>query len=226
MRLFTTLAGINLAEEAAAMFQDQSGITVDVQSGGPADIARRIRAGEAFDIIIGNSFALSQYKDDGFLATLEPLAYLSALLVYRSGNPPPDTSNLKSLKQFLLNAKAISVSDPQFGGTTGIVLKTVAKSLDIVSKVEAKLIYTAAGRAAEPVESGFAEMAVAQSSEVIDLNNIDWVELLPGDSKGRTVFAIGISAQSQDTETARSFVSMIRSNTGIYQKWGFSFISE
>ena len=60
-----------LAERAGA-YQQKTGHSVAIESVGGVDAARRIRAGEKFDIVVLADDAMRKLEEDGFPETREP----------------------------------------------------------------------------------------------------------------------------------------------------------
>jgi molybdate transport system substrate-binding protein len=77
--------------------------------------------------------------------------------------------------------------------------------------VESKAVLTPSGRGADPVDRGEAEVGIAQSSEVVNLTNVDSTALLPGDPKSRTFFLGGVLAKSLHPDEAKDFLAFINS---------------
>ena len=66
--IISSMATRQILHELTATYSRNTGRAVEVQSVGGVDAARRIRAGEVFDIVVLASDALQALSDDGFVA--------------------------------------------------------------------------------------------------------------------------------------------------------------
>ena len=108
---------------------------------------KRLQAGETADLLILNRAGMDIMQRDGrILAGSEvTLASSPAALAVKAGAPHPDISTGEALKRALLAARAISYTDPQAGGASGIHFAKVIERMGIAAEINAKNI-PAAGR--------------------------------------------------------------------------------
>jgi len=210
-------------EEIAAMFEEKTGNRVHVQAISPAEAARRVRSGEAFDIVVGNTTALTDYKSGGLVGDARLVGTLYVVLAYRRGAAAPDAATMVGLRTTLQKAKSIAHSDPAEGGSSTRYFKTLVGELNMDPEVTPKTIITPPGKGAVPVEKGEAELAAVLASELIGMKEVEGVKLVPSDPRGHTAFAGAASTHSQQAATNQSFLEALRTteSAAILKKWGF-----
>jgi molybdate transport system substrate-binding protein len=200
-------------DDIIPLFEKASGHKIVVHYDAAAMVARKIEAGEAFDVVITSVAAL-----DGLakreLALPEPQAVVginAASLAYRRGTAKPDISTSEALKALLLAAKTISFSDPAAGGSSSNYFASVIQRLGIAEEIQRKAILTKPGEGALPVGEGRAEIGVAQTSEIAMVPGVDGVAIFPSDPKSNSTYAAGVSRTSQNAAASSAFVSFMLS---------------
>ena len=213
----------NPLEEIAAVFQRKTGDRVAIQSVSPAEAARRVKSGEAFDLVVGNTNALADYKSGGRVGDARLVGTLYVVLAYRRGTAVPDAATMNGLRATLQKAKSIAHSDPAEGGSSTRYFKALVAELDMDRVVAPKTVITPPGEGAVPVEKGEAELAAILASELVGMKQVDWVKLVPSDPRGHTVFAAAVSTLSQQAAPSQAFLDALSSteSVAILKKWGF-----
>ena len=114
----TTLTGISsmatrqLLADLTAPFEAGAPWKVEIESVGGVDAARRVREGDAFDVVVLASNVMEKLQSEGFIAagTLAGVARSGVAIAVRSGLPHPAIATEDDVKQAVLRAKKISFS--------------------------------------------------------------------------------------------------------------------
>ncbi len=200
-------------DELVPIFEQRTGHRVILPYYSSADGRRRIKEGEAFDVTITDLEAFHALVKEG-VAVLDPVSIVginAVELAYPAAGPKPDVSTPDKLKAMLLAAKSVSYSNPALGGGSSVYFQSVLAQLGIAEIVRAKEVLAPSGQGAVPVAQGQAEIGIAQASEIVSLKSLASVPIMTDDPKSRSVYGIGISAKSQQSEAARAFVQFLKS---------------
>ena len=194
MRVFVTLAGLFLstallspAAHAAdirvltagafkpvllsqvAAFEQQSGHRLSVDNDTAGELLKRVRSGEAFDLLILTQGGLEQLGRTGEVRTegIVPLARVGIGIAVKAGQPAPDVSSVEALRKSLLATRALTYMDPAGGSTSGAYLTGLFERMGIAQALRPKSVLVRAGLSAERLLSGEADIAIQQLSELI-----------------------------------------------------------
>jgi molybdate transport system substrate-binding protein len=132
MRVFSSIA---VQPAVEALLPSYTGARPDfVWNTAPA-LMKRLQAGETADLLILNRAGMDALQREGrILASSEVmLASSPAAIAVKAGAPHPDISNGDALKRALLAARAISYTDPQAGGASGIHFAKVIERMGIAA---------------------------------------------------------------------------------------------
>ena len=214
IEVLATTALTGAMKDLVPQFEARSGHKVNAIFGPAAAITKRLAEGEAADVLIGTRAGLeAMVKAEKITAQSDAVVASSGIgVAVRSGAPKPDISTPEAFKQTLLNAKAISYSNPAFGGASGVHLAKVFEKLGIVEQMKVKTLFPPeAGLSGVFLIKGEADVAVQQFSELKEAGDVQIVGPLPGDLQAVTVFAAGVAAASKEREAAKAFVVYLRS---------------
>ena len=191
-----------------------------------AVIKREIAAGAAFDIAIVTRTVLDELIAQGSVIreTCKDLARCGLGLAVRASAPKPDISTVETFKRALLAAKSIVRSRD---GTSGQYFETLLDRLNIGDKVRPKIVIGPAGRIAELVANGEAEIAVQQVSELMPVKGADFVGSFPAELQLYTDFAAGVATRSNVRDAAQAFVDLLAapSSAPLFQAKGLEPIA-
>src|SRR5258706_1901760 len=136
----STIAVQSAMEELVPHFEKASGHKVHVVFGLGVAMAKRVQDGESADFVLGPRSAIDGLAKAGKLApgTDTTLARSSVAVAVRKGAPKPDISTPDALKRTLLAAKAISYSNPAYGGASRLHFCQVLERLCIAEEMEAQ----------------------------------------------------------------------------------------
>jgi molybdate transport system substrate-binding protein len=127
----------------------------------------------------------------------------------RAGAPKPDIGSLYAFKEALLRAKSVVYSDPAKGRLSGVVAGRAIERLGIADQMKGKTILVPGAQGAEVGAKGEAELGITQASEIVPVDGVQLVGLLPGEFATMTVFAGGVGADSRSPEAAKAFLGFL-----------------
>ena len=198
-----------LAERSGA-YRQKTGRSVAIESVGGVDAARRIRAGEKFDIVVLADDAMRGLEEDGFLKPGSRAGFADSAIAVavRSGARRPDLSNEAATKAAVLSAQSV-------GYSTGPSGTHVLKLLEKWGADQSKTVRIIQAPPGVPVgtlvASGEAELGFQQLSEFLDVPGIDIVGTLPQEIQSLTRFSCGVCALATNEAGARDLIFYLTS---------------
>src|SRR3977135_2453795 len=164
--------------ELVPQFEKASGNKVLTTWAGTADVMKRMKAGEVFDIVIIASNSLEELTDTGRLMAGSRTDIARGLVgvAVRAGAPKPDVSSADALKRTLTAAKTIGVST----GPSGVYVTSLLDKLGVLAELKPKFRTPPSGAPiGELIAKGEAEIGFQLVSELIHFPGIDFVGALP-----------------------------------------------
>jgi molybdate transport system substrate-binding protein len=206
----SSMATRQILAERSGAYRQKTGRSVAIESVGGVDAARRIRAGEKFDIAVLADDAMKRLEDDGFLKPGSRAGFADSgiAVAVRSGAKRPDLSDEAATKAAVLSAQSVGYST----GPSGThVLKLLEKwGADQSKKV--RIIQAPPGvPVGILVASGEAELGFQQLSEFLDVPGIDIVGTLPQEIQSLTRFSCGVCALATNEAGARDLIFYLTS---------------
>lgn len=206
----SSMATRALLAELSRAYEQRSGTAVAIESVGGVDAAKRVQEGEAFDVVVLASDALSKLADAGRVVagSVVDLVHSGVAVAVKSAASRPDLSSEESVKQAVLAAKSIGYST----GPSGTALLKLFERWGIAAQLEGRLVQARAGvPVGALVASGEVELGFQQRSELIHLQGIALVGDLPEAIRIDTIFSAGICTASAQPEAARALLAFMAS---------------
>ena len=180
----------------------------------PEAIPTRLARGEEADVVImdGVGVDLLDQRDLARPGSRIPLAESFIGMVVRTGQPKPDISTMDGLRDALLAAKSIAVSD----SSSGTYLATIGfKKLGVAEEISGKTRKVrgppSGELVAEVVARGEAEVGFQQVPELIHVPGVDFVGTVPSDIQPPTLFVGALPKNSQRPEAAIDLLRFLSS---------------
>ncbi len=189
------MATRSLLRELCAAYEKQSGIDVRIESVGGVDAAKRVAAGESFDVVILGSDAIDKLIAAGHLAAGSRVDLVTSpiSIATKLGAPRAYITRTSSLKASLIAAKSISYST----GPSGLYLAQLFEKMGIAEQLKDKTIVPPPGMpVGSLVAKGEVEIGFQQRSELINLEGIEVLGNLPDEVAYITTFSAGIPTNS------------------------------
>jgi molybdate transport system substrate-binding protein len=177
-------------------------------------IPTRVRRGDAADVVVLSDPVFSELVSEGRIVadSRTALARSAIAMAVRRGAPRPDITSVEAFKRTLLQAKSLAYS----AQTSGVYLSTeLFPQLGIAEQLAAKSIRVDRGRVGTVVARGEAEIGFQQLSELIPIQGIDVVGLLPPAIQRITVYFAGVTTYAKDPEAARALINCFISPGGL-----------
>lgn len=214
LKLLTAGAYKPAAVELVAAWQKQTGHTVTIENDTAGNIAKRIAAGEYFDIVVIPPLVLGPFLGNRLdQSSAKPLASVGIGVVVRAGAAKPDVSSVDSWKQALLAAKSIAYIDPASGGSSGIYLAKRFEEMGIAAQLKDKTVLVKGGLVAERVAKGEAEIGMQQMSELIGVPGVTVVGPIPLEVQHYTIYSAAISVASRNPMEAAALMRFLDNPT-------------
>lgn len=219
----TTITGISsmatrqLLADLVAPFKRQSGWAVSIESVGGVDAAKRVQAGEAFDVVVLASNAIDQLiaGRSVVVGSRADLVRSGVAVAVRSGATRPDIGSEDAVRRAVLAARSISYST----GPSGVYLSRLFERWGIDRLIADRIVQAPPGiPVGSLVARGEVELGFQQLSELMHLSGIDVVGPLPPEIQVITTFSAGICAASKQADNVRTMLAFMTSANAVEAK--------
>jgi molybdate transport system substrate-binding protein len=205
----SSMATRQLLAELATRYREATGRTIAIEAIGGVDAAKRVRAGEIFDLVILAADVIETLETEGHVAAGSRVAFVRSrmAMAVRAGAPRPDIGSEAAVRAALMNARSIGYST----GPSGAHLLGVLKSWGVdVAAEPSRLVQAKPGvPVATLLAAGEAAVGIQQLSEFLGEPGIDIVGILPPPVQTVTTFSMGIGARSTQVEKARAVIDFL-----------------
>jgi molybdate transport system substrate-binding protein len=204
----SSMATRQLLAELAAAFEARSGRAVQVTSVGGVDAAKRVAAGEVFDVVMLASDALDKLAAAGHLkaGTRVDLVRSPVAVAVRDGATAPDISTEAALQ-------AAVAAAPTIGYSTGPSGAHLVRLFERWGQAEALAARTVQAPPGVPVGSLVARGDVAlgfqQLSELMHLPGLQVLGTLPGDAAFITTFSAALCPAAPQPQAALDWLAFM-----------------
>jgi molybdate transport system substrate-binding protein len=183
---------------------------VSVESVGGVDAAKRVRAGEAFDVVVLAAETIAQLAEAGHLvaASRVDLVHSGVAIAVRAGAPRPPIGNEAEVRDAVAAARSIGYST----GPSGTHLARLFERWGIADAIAARIVQAPPGvPVASLIEQGKAELGFQQLSELMHAPGIDVVGPLPPEIQIVTTFSAARTAVSTQPEAVDALLAFLGS---------------
>ena len=206
----SSMATRQLLAELAHVNVATGGTPLALESVGGVDAARRVQAGECFDLVFLASDAIAKLISSGdVLADSHvDLVRSQVAVAVRAGAAVPSMDTEAHVRQAVLAAASVGYST----GPSGSALVALFERWGIMVEMQSKLRQAPAGvPVAAMVTRGEVALGFQQRSEMIDAPGIQVIGDLPAEIAIVTVFSGGVCRASKRGDEARMLLSAFAS---------------
>jgi molybdate transport system substrate-binding protein len=207
----SSMATRQLLNELLALYADQGGCDLQLESVGGVDATKRVQAGEAFDIVFLASEAIDKLVLVGLLDATSKvnIADSGVAMAVCAGAPKPDVVDAEAVRAAVLAAKSISYST----GPSGVALAKLFEAWGIADQIKDRIVTTPPGvPVGSLVAKGEVELGFQQLSELIHLRGIELLGNLPDAIQITTTFSAAICQVSQHKTEAQALLAFLTSD--------------
>lgn len=206
--LLSSMATKPLLAALAQAHERAGGAAVRLESVGGVDAAKRVQAGEVFDVVVLADDALAALAAQGLVLAPRAVADSRVTIAVREGAPRPDVGTEDALRASLLAAHSIGYST----GPSGRALLQIFERWGLAGALQSRLIQARPGvPVGQLVASGEAEIGFQQFSELQGLPGLTLLGGLPPGLEIVTTFAGAVGARSPRPEAAQALLDFLTS---------------
>jgi molybdate transport system substrate-binding protein len=202
----TRLLLAEIAEASAAA----GGPAVRFESTGGVDAARRLRAGEPFDVAVLAADAIDRLGAEGRVVpgSRRDLVRSGVAVAVQAGAPRPAVGSADELRRAVLAARGIGYST----GPSGVALVALLERWGIQDAIRERLVQAPAGvPVGSLVARGEVELGFQQLSELVHVAGVDVVGPLPPEVQITTTFSAAVCASSARPDDVRALIEFMGS---------------
>jgi molybdate transport system substrate-binding protein len=201
IRMLSTLGLMGAMRSLSSAFEGATGIHVDADFAPTLALLKRLRDGEAADLVILTREGLDEMIGEGRVVagSAADLARSFVGIAVRAGQAHPDISTEAMLRKALLAARSVAYSRL---GASGVYFAQLIQRWGIAAEINAAATIVQQGFTAERLVSGEADLAVQQISELKQVEGIEVVGPIPHDLQTSAVFSAGLMANAKHAEAA------------------------
>lgn len=207
LKMISSMATRELLAALAARFAEKSARAVIAEAAGGVDVARRVEAGEAVDVVVLAANAIDKLIASGkLLPGRVDIVQSGIAMAVRAGAAPPPIATEEEVRRAVLAAQTLSYST----GPSGQYLEALFARWGILQQVRDRIVVPPPGI---PVGSLVAEGKVAlgfqQLSELMNLKGVTLLGLLPESIQSMTIFSGGVGAGTDAPDAARALLAFL-----------------
>lgn len=210
IRGISSMATRALLAELVAAYHAHTGVDVAIESVGGVDAARRVAAGEPFDVVVLAADAIDGLTAGGHVlaGSRRGVVRSDVAVAVRAGAPHPDIGSADALQRALLAARTIGHST----GPSGTALLQLFERWGVAEALRARVVQAPPGvPVGSLVARGEVEIGFQQRSELMHLEGVDVLGGMPPGTEIVTVFAGAVGAASAQPGAARALLDFLAS---------------
>jgi molybdate transport system substrate-binding protein len=214
----SSMATRQVLAELAAAYTQRTGVAVAIESVGGVDAAKRVQAGEAFDVVLLASDAIDKLAAAGQLlpGSRVDLVRSAVAVAVPAGAPVPALDSEAAVRRAVLAAPRISYST----GPSGTYLMQLFQRWGIADTIQPRLVQAPPGvPVGTLVARGEVDLGFQQLSELMHLDGITVAGTLPPDIAFITIFSGAVCASSAQADAVRALLAwMTAPETGAVKR--------
>jgi molybdate transport system substrate-binding protein len=207
VHLLSTLALKGAVGHLADRYQAATGARIDADFAPTLGLLKRLREGEAADVVILTREGLEELVNEGRVTAESciDLARSYVGIAVNAGASHPDIATEAALCATLLAARSVAYSRI---GASGIFFAQLIERLGIASGINAKATITS-GFTAMRLVTGEADLAIQQISELKQVAGVEVLGPIPRELQTPAVFSAGSMAASPRAAQAHQLLRFL-----------------
>lgn len=206
----SSMATRQVLAELSSAYTEAQGTSVSIESVGGVEAARRVQAGEAFDLVFLAAQAIDQLLAQGHLlaGSKVDLVHSGVAIAVRAGAPRPAIGTEAELRSTVLAAASLSYST----GPSGVHLAQLFERWGMAEQIRNRIVQAPPGvPVGSLVARGEVELGFQQLSELMHLPGIEVLGPLPPEIQILTTFSGAIGAGCAEPGRARAVLDFMAS---------------
>lgn len=205
LKCISSMATRQLLGALCKQWTAASGQAVNLESVGGVHAARRIDAGESFDVAVLASDALDKLVKSGRVGRITALAVSGVAIAAPSGTAP-QIATVAQLLDTLRSSRAIGYST----GPSGKALLELLAQWGVLDSLQSRLVQAPPGvPVGELIAQGTVDLGFQQHSELIHCQGIALLGSMPPGAEISTVFAAAPCTTSVQGEQVAALIASL-----------------
>ncbi|WP_179190150.1 substrate-binding domain-containing protein [Hydrogenophaga sp. IBVHS1] len=204
----SSMATRQVLAELVAAYGARAAGPITIEAVGGVDAAKRVQAGEAFDLVVLASDAIDKLISAGHLraGSRVDLVRSGVAVAVRAGAALPDLSTEDALRAAVLAARSVSCST----GPSGVALGKLFERWGIADQIAGRMVQAPPGvPVGTLVARGEVELGFQQLSELLHVEGITVAGPLPPAIQIVTTFSAGIPVGTARAEEVRALLDFM-----------------
>ena len=214
VKVLSATAMRSVMNELGPQFERATGHKLVIQFDVIGVLKRQIDAGERFDVTILTTPLIDDLVKEGKIAagTRADIARSGIGVIVRAGASKPDISSADAFKRAMLNATSISYARE---GATAIYLASLFERLGIAEQMQSKTKLLPAGRGAQSVAEGEAELGLIVISGFEPVPGAELLGPLPPELQNYVGYTAGVGATAKEGEAGKALINFLKAPAAV-----------
>jgi molybdate transport system substrate-binding protein len=208
--VLSSMATRAVLAELTSVYASVSGTRVVLESVGGVDAAKRVAAGEQFDLVVLARDAIDKLSKARHLMARSEVDLLHSFVAVavRAGAPGPSIASEEALKRAVLEATTIGYST----GPSGVQVAQLFASWGIEETIRERIVIPAPGiPVAALIAGGQVALGFQQLSELLHVEGVELLGTLPAPLQIVTTFSGAVATRAAHPEKALALLAFLAS---------------
>lgn len=210
LKLLSSMATREVLADLVAQYENTAGQPVVAEAAGGVDVAKRVQAGEACDVVVLAADAIDKLMAAGKAVAGSRVDVVASgiAVAVRAGAERPDIGDEEALKRAVRSARSLSYST----GPSGVYLEKTFERWGILGEIRERIVVPPPGvPVATLVADGRAELGFQQLSELLNKPGVDVIGPLPPAVQYTTIFSGAVASACTRPDAARALLAFLAS---------------